>query len=247
MREISWSDMTIPVSSVAIRGCFGSLVLALAVNREAVAGMPSITLTDVARLRFEAISFFVALFLGSTWCVRAIWNGLRGDFPRLPRLSFARASGLVAIWGLLFLLVLTMISGARELMTPGAWKKQGLTFKLADAPKVEPASPPDTEPARRATMERLRGSLWRYAELHEGRLPAGRVESGFADQEWLIPDPAPIHYVYVPGLRVDSGKFAVAYEPGIFGPDRLVLLADGSIAKMSLEAIQKAKPPGGSP
>ena len=247
MREISWLGMTIPVSSVAIRSCFGSLVLALSLNREAVAGMPSVTLTDVARLRFEAISFFVALFLGSTWCVRGIWNGLRGDFPRLPRLSFARASGLVAIWGLLFLLVLTMISGARELMTPGAWKKQGLTFKLADDPKAEPALPPDTEPTRRAALERLRGSLWRFAEAHEGRLPIGRAESGFAEQEWLVPDPAPIHYVYVPGLRIDSGKFAVAYEPGLFGPDRLVLLADGSIAQMTLEAIQQAKPPGGPP
>lgn len=122
-----------------------------------------------------------------------------------------------------------------------------MTFKLAEDPKAEPALPPDTEPARRAALERLRGSLWRFAEAHEGRLPAGRVESGFADQEWLVSDPAPIHYVYVPSLRVDSGKLAVAYEPGIFGPDRLVLLADGSIAKMSLKVIQKAKPPVGPP
>ncbi len=35
------------------------------------------------------------------------------------------------IWGLLFVLVLTMISGARELMTPGAWEKEGFTYVLA--------------------------------------------------------------------------------------------------------------------
>jgi hypothetical protein len=41
----------------------------------------------------------------------------------------------VTLWGLLFLLILTMISGARELMTPGAWEKHGSTYELKDAPK----------------------------------------------------------------------------------------------------------------
>lgn len=39
--------------------------------------------------------------------------------------------GLVVLWGLLFIVVLAMISGARELMTPGAWEKQGATYRLA--------------------------------------------------------------------------------------------------------------------
>jgi hypothetical protein len=38
----------------------------------------------------------------------------------------------VTLWGLLFLLILTMISGARELMTPGAWEKHGSTYRLKD-------------------------------------------------------------------------------------------------------------------
>ena len=36
----------------------------------------------------------------------------------------------VVLWGLLFMLVLTMISGARELLTPGAWEKKGATYQL---------------------------------------------------------------------------------------------------------------------
>ena len=92
---------------------------------DALAGMPSVTLSDLARMRFQTISFFLVVFLVCSWVVRLLWNSARKDFPRLPYLTYRRAITLVALWGLLFLLVLTMISGARELMTPGAWKKDG--------------------------------------------------------------------------------------------------------------------------
>jgi len=100
--------------------------------RAALAGMPSLTLTDVASLRLEVISFFLMGLLVSAGVVMAVWNGLRRDFAWLPRLSYAKACGVVVLWGLLFVVVLTMISGARELMTPGAWEKNGLTYKLRD-------------------------------------------------------------------------------------------------------------------
>lgn len=96
------------------------------------AGMPSINLTDVAKARLNSISFFFALFLVLSLLVKFLWNSLAKDFPRLPRMSYPRAIAAVALWGLLFMLVLTMISGARELMTPGAWEKQGATYRLKD-------------------------------------------------------------------------------------------------------------------
>jgi hypothetical protein len=71
-----------------------------------------------------------------------IWNALRTDFPRLPRLSYFKGLGLVFLWGLLFLLVLTMISGARELMTPGAWEKKGLLYELKSPPTRQRAAEP---------------------------------------------------------------------------------------------------------
>jgi hypothetical protein len=86
----------------------------LAFPVKASAGMPSIGLSEIAQLRIETISFFLVAFLLCSAFVRAIWNGLRGDFPRLPDLTYRRAVMLVGIWGLLFLLVLTMISGARQ-------------------------------------------------------------------------------------------------------------------------------------
>ncbi len=107
------------------------------------AGMPSALREDfetVLRLRetpherFQAISFFLMGILASTLVVKFLWNFVAKDFPRLPKLTFLRALSLVLLWGLLFVIVLTMISGARELMTPGAWKKEGLTYSVNDAP-----------------------------------------------------------------------------------------------------------------
>src|SRR5579885_1034700 len=89
----------------------------------AQAGMPSITLMDLARMRVQTISFFLMGLLFSSWIVQLLWNYLCRDFSFLPRLSYGKALSAVILWGLLFVLVLTMISGARELMTPGAWEK----------------------------------------------------------------------------------------------------------------------------
>jgi len=101
----------------------------------AYAGMPiPPRLTDVADLRVEAISFFLLLLSLSGAAVQLLWNRvLRASFTTLPRLNYWRAMGLIALWGLLFIVVLTMISGARELMTPGAWEKHGVTYQLAPA------------------------------------------------------------------------------------------------------------------
>lgn len=216
----------------------------LAIGGDARAGMPTIGLTEIASLRLSTISFFLAGFVACSLLIRAIWNGLRADFPRLPRLSVGRALMLVGIWGLGFLLVLTMISGARELMTPGAWKKQGLTSKLADAGSP---TPPTTEgdPARRMAVDRLRAALWRFADGHGGKFPADRSAAEIPADAWLVPDPSGLRFVYVPGLAVDAGPIPLAYEPGLFGPDRLVLLADGTVKRMTLDEIRRARPEGG--
>jgi hypothetical protein len=110
-----------------------------------------LTLSNMAKLRLDAISFFVACLLGIAWAIQLVWNSLVKDFPRLPRISYLRSLGLMGLWGLLFLLVLTMISGARELMTPGAWKKNGLTYRLSEPTESTPSS---TMPPSRSAQER---------------------------------------------------------------------------------------------
>ncbi len=91
---------------------------------------PDMAATDsesvgVAPMRPQAISFFVAGFLLSAWLVMRLWNAVRRDFPALPSMTYPRSPGVLTLWGLAFIVVLTMISGARELMTPGAWRQQG--------------------------------------------------------------------------------------------------------------------------
>jgi hypothetical protein len=99
----------------------------------AFAGMPApFTLREMAQLRLQAISFFLVVLLASAKLIQWVWNGMRSNPSRLPRLTYGKSLGLVVLWGLLFAVVLAMVSGARELMTPGAWQKQGATYRLKD-------------------------------------------------------------------------------------------------------------------
>lgn len=126
---------------MALAGC--------AIATPASAGMPGPHLNDIAKVvtlsehaewRLQGISFFLVGVLLSALALRILWNHLAKDFKFLPRMSYPGALGAVVLWGLLFILVLTMISGARELMTPGAWKKQGSTYQLStEAARETPA------------------------------------------------------------------------------------------------------------
>src|SRR4051794_13998795 len=202
--------------------------------------MPSVTLTDVARLRLQGISFFLAAFLLAAWLVRLLWNRLHKDFPTLPRLSYGKALGVVCLWGLLFVLVLTMISGARELMTPGAWVKEGATYRLAD--EATPAAPPADllEAERKQKLEDLRFALWDYARTHEGRFPPGSSVSEIPAQRWQVPGPSGMRYIYTGGFGKQRGVAPLAFEPEVFGTSRLVLLSSGEITPMTSTQITRA-------
>lgn len=114
-----------PIFALALCVLFG-------VAESAHAGMPTVTytLSKIARMRLETLSFFLGVFFLSAWGVQGLWNCLAKDFKLLPRITYGKALALVTLWGLVFVLVLTMISGARELMTPGAWERDGITSKL---------------------------------------------------------------------------------------------------------------------
>lgn len=112
---------------------FAALFAALAWSLPAAAGMPNVTLSDVASLRLSGISFFLALLLLTAWGFKLLWNYLRRDFSRLPYLSYRMALAFVLLLGLLLNISLLMIAGTRELMTPGAWEKSGITYKLKGA------------------------------------------------------------------------------------------------------------------
>jgi hypothetical protein len=202
------------------------------------AGMPSIRLSDVARLRFDAISFFLVGLLLSAFFIKLLWNWLARDFSALPRLTYPRALCLVILWGLLFILVLTMISGARELMTPGAWEKQGLTYRLADTARSEPADILDR--VREQKLAGLRAALWKYAEEHDGQFPSDASAMGLPAETWQVPDASGMRYLYLGGQSIGPKIRPLAWEPELYGPRRLVLLTSGEIRFMDGEEITRA-------
>jgi hypothetical protein len=184
------------------------------------------------------ISFFLLGLLACAGVIRWIWNGLRKDLPVLPRLSYGRALGIIVLWGLLFVLVLTMISGARELMTPGAWEKKGLTYKLVEPPLIEKQIT-----ARVEAISRLGDQLVSHAKGHGDAFPDTDHAGKIAEALWHVPSPPGGRYVYVGGLLADweNGRWRslLAYEPDSVGPDRLVLMTDGSVQWMPATEIER--------
>lgn len=224
----------------------GVILLPLIAPPFVQAGMPSVDLSDISRLRLEVISFFLMGILLSAAVIRAMWNGLRSEWPALPSLSYRGALSVTVLWGLLFLLVLTMISGARELMTPGAWKKVGLTYQLS--PTTSPSGNDSAEQAanvvlrasllleqRRRGMEQLAHALERFASQHDGRYPSDPETSQISEAAWLLPELSGTRYIYLSGRTTGDGKKPVAYEPDLYGSPPLVLYADGEIRQQPLE------------
>jgi hypothetical protein len=109
-------------------------------------------LSESARMRYEAVSLFLVVLVLAVVTVRWLWNRLVSDFPKLPRMTFGRALGVVSLWGLLFLVVLTMIAATREMMTPGVWEKQGLLYRI---PTGQPAATPIAPPVETSEVRLL--------------------------------------------------------------------------------------------
>jgi hypothetical protein len=208
----------------------------------ALAGMPFIRLTKLAEHRVQAISFFLLLFFLVTLAVRWMWNRLSQDVPQLPKLSFKAALAVVFLWGLGFQLVLSMIAGGRELMTPGAWEPQGATYRVRTEP---PADKELVVQARRQRLEELRTALWAYAQQHGNAFPPSEFDPAIPEQRWHVLGGSGMRFIYVGGRKADTPGLPLAYEPGLFGEERWVLFADGEIRHMPLEALLaalKAKP-----
>ena len=181
-------------------------------------------LNDVVRLRLEDISFFTVLLLLCGLGIRFLWNYVAKDFPRWPRLTYGKALCLTGLLSLFMLLVLSMISGAREILTPGAWHRQGSHYKLTESP---------AEPMRRQSLESLRASLNAYAQTHGGKFPTHDFVPEIPEKIWQAPDNAGTRYLYIGGLTQAHGTNLIACEPLSFGEERFALLVNGEILKLS--------------
>lgn len=206
------------------------------------AGMPSASLTDLAAARIDAISFFLLGLLLSAAVIQWLWNLLRRDFTTLPRLTYGRSLGLMMVWGLMFVLVLTMISGARELMTPAAWKKDGWTWRLVDPPRLAAAAETDQTrdlTARRVAIERLFARLTVFAARHDGRFPSQSEYEDLppADRQWI--DRAGMTYLYLPGGKIGEDETPIAFEPALGTEGQYTLYANGDIRLLAPEALRR--------
>jgi len=219
---------------------FGFIVCAF--PRVAHAGMPTVTLTDFARLRLDAISFFLMVLLLCAWGVKGLWNSFRTEFPKLPRISYRRSLLLTTLWGLVFVIVLTMISGARELMTPGAWRKDGFTYALdkKELPPLKPARDVDT-PTREDKLRLLGAELLRYAIRHEGRFPSERdARELIAAEFWQLPAMPATKYLYLEGRHAEVDSL-LAWEPAVFDDTPLGLFTSGEVRHITRDEITAAR------
>ncbi len=187
----------------------------------AEAGMTVITLTDAARMRLDVLSFFIFSYLALALAVKGLWNSLCGTFPKLPRLSYRRALAVLLLSGLFLYVILTMISGARELLTPGAWQKQGIGYRVRGGDSGEPKD------LRKQRMVLLRDALRSHAEQHGGAMPVSPFSGELPLSVWRLADGN--YYGYRKPGNFGEGRAIVAYEPATAGPRRHVLLSDGSI------------------
>lgn len=184
--------------------------------------MTVFVLSDIAGARLEVISFFAVGYLVLAWAVKKLWNVLTKTFVSLPELTYRAALALMLVSGLLMYVILTMISGARELMTPGAWERQGIGYQLRDAPG-------QTEQGKRKeSLEQLKAALWTFVQDHDGKFPKGIFDPTFPQSKWAHPNGG-AYYCYLPPPEKASGRQILVYEPATAGPKRYVLLGDGSI------------------
>lgn len=198
----------------------GILFLMLCVPAQA--GMTYTSLSDAAKARLDVLSFFFFSFLVLALIVKLLWNYLAKDFKKLPKLNYMKALAVMMISGLFFYVALTMISGARELLTPGAWERQGVGYRLRDGAPVT-----ESKELRKQRIERLRDSIWKYAEENEGHPPASPFSGEVPLNEWKLVDGN--YYGYIKPESIGSGRDILVYEPSSAGARRYILFTDGSI------------------
>lgn len=109
-----------------------AVAVTLFITLPAHAGMTVYGLRDIYRLRLEEISFSIVLLLLCSGLFQLLWNYAIKGLNFLPRLKFFQSVCLSICLERLTLLILTMISGIREVLVPGAWRRQGTSYRLND-------------------------------------------------------------------------------------------------------------------
>jgi hypothetical protein len=128
------------------------------------------------------------------------------------------------------LLILVMIAGARELLTPGAWYRQGSHYRPNDAASRD---------FRQQSIEGLRAVLMQYAHERNGQFPPHDFIPEIPSKMWEAPDSAGTRYIYFAGLSLTQSNKLLVCEPPNFGDERLALFSDGRIQMLKTDEIHR--------
>jgi len=210
------------------RGGLG-ILLGLALTPCAQAGMPMLIASDTYNFRLGTLCFFALGFLVVTLFFKLLWNSFAKDFNRLPRLRYPSALAVMIVFGLVLYLLLTMIAGVRELMTPGAWVRDGYTYRLSmakQAPEVWLTS------ARRRSIETLRDSLWASVARNGGQFPPDMFVDDLPLAVWHTISPNGDLFLYHNPGDSRSGEVVVILEPPAFDKTRLAVMANGEVREL---------------
>lgn len=222
--------------------CFGLLILT---SESADAGMGYPTISDFGRLRLKTLSFFLVAFLLFSYLFHICWHQIRNAIPRLPKLSFRQSMGMMFLWGLVFIVVLIMISGARELMTPGAWKKNGFTYQLTEASRSEKGLSvvnSDLANEKINSLLKLKVELMQFAENNSGRFPSEEEYKSWTYDLKKIPNTLGATWVYVPESTIEDSKSLLFFHP--FSENEsltICLFVDGSMQVLSKEEFNSIR------
>lgn len=192
------------------------------------------SLAPVVDIRLQAISFFLFLFFVSAFFVRWLWNRGWAAAMETHPLTYSKALLITFAWGMASIVVLTMISGARELMTPGAWQQQGWTYKLAGQPTEESI---DSHQKRKNVLHELRFQLFRYAALHNGEFPDTTEELDMPEL-WQIPEHPGFEFILRPQQTANGDVKILVMEPEL-DRERLVIMTNGLIGSMTSEDLNR--------
>lgn len=205
-----------------------------------LAGMPSpvLVFTELGKRRAEELSFFVFTFLVCGFLVKLLWNYVVAGVAWAPQLTYAKALGALSLWGLVMVVVLSLVSGARELMTPAAWEPNGATHRLAKQKDESPATSQQSE--RKTRIEKVRFALWDFAAKHQGELPTIEQWNELPAETRACEPSETILYRYEPGATIGSETKVIVFEPRWYD-DQYLLYGDGSIAVQTTISMAENK------
>lgn len=212
----------------------------LILEGRALAWTPSArtALSDLARTRLDALSFYAVGWLLCCAGFRLVWNVIAIGRPTWPRLTYRRTLLGSMILSVGLLAILTFLAGVWEVTSPGAWRRSSAAAHLSGAFALEPSELPSPLPRagvggdeRRSRLETLRQHLWADARSRDGAFPASREDSSVPSDLWSQPGFPSVLYIYRPGLRLDGPSTPLVMEYELFDDGRWVLMTDGTIER----------------